>query len=170
MARVNIMTAITDNRTPAKMPRIGMWLIEVIEDSFPVTHQGTLERESITAQELTLQLLANALTKLKKLNIEMDEIEIYLDCTVVRSAFMNHWLDKWSINEWKSAKGEEIADKSTWMLLWNLLTETGKRYIAVDKQSRYENWMHTELNRAVTKKREKEIAEESIKKIMQKLA
>lgn len=149
MARVNVMTAITGNKSPAQIERVGMWMVEVIDDGFPITYQGMLKRESITGRELTLQLLANGLTKLRKLEIEFEEIAMYFDCQVVESAFLNKWIERWSEQDWKNAKGEEIADKDTWMMIWNLLTSLGKRYIAPREKSSYENWMHDQIEKAI---------------------
>ena len=170
MARVNVITSITDCKSPAKIQRVGMWLIEVIENATPTTYQGILIRESITGQELTLQLLANALTALKKLGIEMDEIAMFFNCQIVESAFLNKWLEKWSEHEWKSAKGEDIADKDTWLIIWNLLTAIGKRYITVKERSSFELWMQIQLNKEIEKIRNREAAEISIAKINEILA
>lgn len=164
------MIATTGSKSPARMQRVGMWLIEVIEDTFPVTYQGTLTRDSISAQELTLQLLANALTVIKNLDVEMETIEMYFDCQIVASAFLNKWIEKWSESEWKSAKGEDIADKNTWMLIWKLLNAIGKRYIAMKDRSSYANWMKIMLKKEEEKIRNQIIAEESIAKIKEKLA
>ena len=170
MARVNVVTSVTDSTCPAKMKRVGMWLVEVIEpkgleEPNVTTYQGTLERESITGKELTLQLLANGLTKLKKLNKEFDSISMYFNCQPVESAFLNKWLDKWSKDDWKSARGEDVADKETWILVWELLTDIGKDYIAMREKSSYANWMQTELKKMLKKIADKEAAVAGIKKI-----
>lgn len=170
MARVNVITSITDPKCPAKIQRVGIWIIEVVENSFPVTSQGMLVREAITGQELTLQLLANALTKAKQLNKEIESIEMYFNCEVVEERILNKWLEKWNDNEWKNAKGKDIADKDTWMLIWNLLIGLGNRYIVSQKQSSYELWMQSELRKQMEKIKDKAAAEESVKKIQEMLS
>ncbi len=149
MARVNIMTAVTNPTSPKPMKRIGMCMIEVIDNGFPKTIERYLERESITEKELSLQLLANALTILKRLNIEFEEVGIYSDCKYIESAFNNKWLDGWTESDWMNAKGKEVANKDLWKMIWELLTAIGKRYILPEDKSSYENWMHNQLDLVV---------------------
>ena len=170
MARVNVITRITKEKSPAKMQRVGMWLVEVIKDTYPETIQGFLQRESITGQELTLQLLCNAVSVVKKLNIDFESIAIYSDCEPVSRAFLNKWLEKWAVEDWKTSKGKEIADDTTWMLLWKLLNESGKRYILCDTKSSYHNWMATQIEKEMEKIKDIEAADAAVKKLEEILA
>ena len=164
MARVNVMTAITDNANHFKKQRIGMWLIEVIEGT-PTTYQGILTRDCIGGQELTLQLLANALTKVKSLDIQIDSIAMYMDCQLVESALLNQWLDKWFKNDWLRSRDRELADRDTWIIVWNLLTALGDRYIVMREPSSFENWMHTQLKSELKKIDDKKAAEEAVERV-----
>lgn len=169
MARVNIITKITDSETPAKLQRVGMYYVEIMNGK-TTKHQGMLTRESITGQELTLQLLANALTVIKYIDEELDSIEIYSDCKAVKNAFLNKWIDKWCAEQWKNAKGNDIADKETWMLVWRLLTRSGKRYIFAQEKSRWHDFMQVQLDKELEKLKQKQLAEEAVEKINRLLA
>lgn len=169
MARVNVITRINKENSPAKIERVGMWLIEVIKDGDPETQQGFLIREAITGKELTLQLLCNALSRVKKLGIDFESVEIYSDCEPVTSAFLNKWFYKWPDNGWKTTKGKEIADKETWEMLRKLLNESCKRYIICANKSSYHDWMGTEIKKKIEKIKNKAAAEAGVIKVREML-
>ena len=94
MDKVNIVT-VTTCKGPGKQEAVGMWLIEYINEKGTQTKQDFLYRESITANELTLQLMANAVYLISKTDIEFENVSVYMDCSNIASAFMNKWIEKW---------------------------------------------------------------------------
>lgn len=140
MDKVNIVTATTC-KGPARQEAVGKWLIEYIHDGEVSTKDGTLYRESITGNELTLQLLANAVYVVSKSDVVFETVEVRLDQKVIANAFMNQWIDKWVENDWKTAKGEDVANSDTWKKLYAIMDSTSKRFIVTDHRSRYTDWL-----------------------------
>lgn len=148
MDKVNIVT-VTTAKGPRKQEAVGMWLIEYINEKGTQTKQDFLYRESITANELTLQLMANAVFILSKANIEYESVTVYMDCPNIASAFMNKWIDKWIENDWKKATGDEIANSETWKMLYQLMSVCSKQFIVTDYRSRYTDWMNHEAEKHI---------------------
>lgn len=144
MDRVNIVTATTC-KGPAKQKATGMMLVEHIKDGIPNTIYKYLERDSITSKELSLQLLANSIYIVNRTKADFDSIEIYSDEPYVISAFENKWIEKWSANDWKNAKGKEVADAQLWQQITKLIQESGKRVIFTSAKSSYYEWMQLQM-------------------------
>lgn len=143
MDKVNIVT-VTTCKGPGKQEAVGMWLIEYINEKGTQTKQDFLYRESITANELTLQLMANAVYLISKTDIEFENVSVYMDCSNIASAFMNKWIDKWVENDWKKANGDEIANSTVWQQLYRIMDSCSKQFIVTDYRSRYTDWMNHE--------------------------
>lgn len=170
MARVNIHTKVSSENSPFGIPRVGMWLVEVINGDASDTFYRFSIRESAKAQELTLQMICNALTVTQKLNVEFESIEIYSDCKSVGNAFLNHWFEGWgSKQEWKTAKGEDIADKELWTQVWELQNAQGKRCIFSKEKSSYHDWMGTQIRKEIEKIKDKEAAAAGVEKVREML-
>lgn len=144
MDRVNIVTATTC-KGPAKQKATGMMLIEHIKDGIPNTIYQYLERDSITPKELSLQLLANALIIIKHSNADFDSVEIYSDESYLKSDFENKWLENWTANDWKNAKGKDVADAQLWQQITKLIQKSGKRVIFTSAKSSYYEWMQLQM-------------------------
>lgn len=146
MGKVNIVTATTC-KGPAKQEAAGKWLVEYINGNEIETKDGFLYRESTTGNELTLQLLANAVYLIGQSKEEFDTVECRIDSDVIASAFMNKWIDKWMENEWKTAKGNDVANSELWKQLYSIMNATSKRFIVTNYRSRYTDWMIFEAQR-----------------------
>ena len=143
MKRINL-TITTSCKGPGKQKAVGTYLIELVSEDKVTTHEGYLERDSISAAELTLQLLVNAMFIINKMHLELYSIEAYIDQPIILSAFRNRWIDKWQQAKWKNAQGKDIANAATWQKLIDQIGSNAERFIAVDEVSSYTNWCRTE--------------------------
>ena len=168
MDRVNI-TTVTTAKGPAEQRAIGMYLIEKIHDGIPKTIEGFLVREHITSKELTLQLFANAIHIVNKLDIEFESIACYFDEPFITSAFQNNWIDNWKSNEWKTIKGKEIANAQTWKTVCSMIENCTKRFIYMGEKSSYTNWMNTQCMKKEKELEQVDVAERSIAEIKRRL-
>lgn len=144
MDRVNIVT-ITSCKGPAKQKADGMFLVEQIHNGEPKTYTKIMHRDSITSKEFSLQLLGNAIYIVSRANIDFDSIEVYSDEPYVVSAFENKWIEKWTKDNWLTARGNEVAHKETWKKIIMLMNDSGKRFIFSREKSSYENWMRNQM-------------------------
>lgn len=144
MDRVNITIAHTC-KGPGRQKAVGMYLIECIHDGIPDTKYKCLVRESITSKELSLQLLANAIHMISRANADFDSVEIYSEEQYITNAFEQKWIEKWSENDWKNAKGKDVADAEIWQMIVEKMNSCGKRFIFCRNKSSYSNWMHQQM-------------------------
>lgn len=163
MDKVNIVIATTC-KGPAKQEAAGKWLIEYIHDGEVSTKDGILYRESITGNELTLQLLTNAVYVVSKSDVLFDTVEVRLDQKVIASAFMNKWIDNWKENDWKNSKGDDVANAETWKKLYSIMDSTAKRFIVTDHRSRYTDWLKYEAQKRLEVVKSKRELMEKLKK------
>lgn len=172
------ITTVTTAKGPAKQEAVGMFLVEVIRNGVPVTKQGFLERENITGKELTLQLFANAIFIASKEKTEFDSVECYLDEQSVVSAFSNNWISNWKSNEWKTAKGAEIANTDTWKAVCEQIEKLTKRLIVTYSpqsedpsifKSSYTNWMGIQCNKRLNDIKEQRMIDAKIQQFKEKM-
>ncbi len=51
------------------------------------------------------------------------DIVFHTDSKYLQRAFMNHWIDKWKRNGWKTAQGTSVLNKDLWMGLISLMSQ-----------------------------------------------
>lgn len=164
MARLNIHVA-TNAKGPSKQHVIGMYVIELIDDKGKLdTRDGMLIRESATGQELTLMLLINALFITSKIRNDYESLGIYTNEQIIETAMLNKWIDKWSENDWKNAKGKEVGNAKLWQQATELMKKCSERTIfsgkyefdsseIIRRDSSFLTWMDIQIDK---KKRELE--------------
>lgn len=150
MDRVNIVT-ITSGNGPSKQKMDGMFLVEFLHNGEPLTKTKIIHKDSITSKEFSLQLLANAMYMVNHANTDFDSIEIYSDEPYITSAFENKWIEKWSEENWITAKGKDVAHKEIWKMILDMMNESGKRFIFSSEKSSYENWMRNQMEWQIKK-------------------
>ena len=163
MGKVNIVTATTC-KGPAKQEAAGKWLIEYVTEDGTETKDGFLYRQCTTGNELTLQLLTNAVYLIGKSKEEFDTVECRIDSDVIASAFMNKWIDNWKENDWKNSKGDDVANAETWKKLYSIMDSTAKRFIVTDHRSRYTDWLKYEAQKRLEVVKSKRELMEKLKK------
>lgn len=152
MDRVNIHITSTA-KGPAAQESVGMFIIEVVRGKELVTEEGFLYREKITGCELELQLFVNALHKARSIHDEYDTIECYIENERICTAFSDRWIDSWQSNEWKTAKGKEVANADTWKLLCDYIEKSTKKVIVKSaEKSSFRNWMRLQCKNSLETK------------------
>lgn len=98
-------------------------------------------KKEITAswKEAELTALTQALSRVKK----PCELTIYTENINIISSLNNGWVDKWAVNDWKNAKGEQIENADKWQELHKAIAiHTVSQ--ALDKENEYTSWMYSE--------------------------
>lgn len=157
MDKVSI-TTVTTAKSPKRQKAVGMFLVEVLHEDVPKTISKTLVRESVTNKELTIQLLANSICIINRINTECEEILMHIDEQIICSAISNKWIEKWSNNNWKNAKGEEVANAELWKVLQEEIKKCKYPLRVSEERSQYDDWMHNECNRELKKEKENDNA------------
>lgn len=148
MKKINIYTYVTV-KGPGKKDGSYTYLLEfeTAKGNATLTKQGEVEGVSETGANL--QILNEALNRVK----ERCEVTIYTDFQCLKVA-VEEWIPAWKKNQWKNAKGKEIANKEGWQRLAYLLGEH-VILIKAEEQHSYRYWIKTE-----TEKKEKERREQ----------
>lgn len=74
-----------------------------------------------TNNRMELMAFVEALKKIYREHLKGNTYELYSDSAYVVNAVNQSWVAKWSLNGWKTTKGEDIKNKDLW-----------KRYLALD--------------------------------------
>lgn len=168
MARVNIITRTTAKGI-GKQELVGGLMVEEIVNGKPKQYEHFLYRESMTSYEVTLQLLANALTIVKRSENDYESISIYTDVELVNTAFKNKWFEKWHDAEWKNAKGEQIANSEEWQHLWKLLYPLAERYSITDSYSRWGGTLLMHCEKELENHRYHQLVDENVNRVKERL-
>lgn len=168
MARINIVLATT-SKGPSEQECVGGYIVEEIINGKAKKCEKFLYREHISRDELTLQLLANAITLVKRSENEYESIEIYSDAGTVKNAFINHWIDNWNENDWITAKKEKVKHEDTWKFIWKTMQPIMERCIFCSKESRWSNELHQHCENELEKVKNTQLVEENVKKIKEML-
>lgn len=144
MKKINIYSYVTV-KGPGKKDGSFTYLLEfeTAKGNATLTKQGEVKEASET--RANLQILIEALGRIK----ERCEVTIYTDYTGLKIA-VEEWLQEWKKNQWKNAKGKEIANKEEWQKIAYLLGEH-QIIIKSNEAHSYREWIKTE-----TEKKEKE--------------
>lgn len=120
----------------------GMWLIEYIKSNGePETRQGTIYRETITETALTLELLNQALSRLKKNCL----ILINTECEHILNTMRNHWLPQWQQNGWTKARGKPVKNAVLWQQCADSMANHSVSF--TKEWHPYKSLMQTEIRR-----------------------
>ena len=109
------------------------------------TSKGPADRTWIEEVEATANEAALIAIIMAIQHITMPcDLEIYTESRFVASAF--GWLPGWKENDWKTAKGKEVAHKEQWQQLDNLIT--GRNItIHCQEDNSFRKWQKFELKR-----------------------
>lgn len=120
----------------------GMWLIEYIKSNGePETRKEIITREQTTEIVLVLELLNQALARLKKPCM----ILVNTECEHILNATTNHWLPQWQKNGWTKAGGKPVKNAELWKQCADLMSN---HYLSFVKEwHSYKNFMQTEIRR-----------------------
>ena len=130
MRQVNIYTATT-----LQNGIIG-YILELVTDTDPITLDSTELLYDMKPNRAELTAVIKALQRMK----EKCELVIYTESPYVANAFNAGWPDKWKQNNYKTAKGGDVANADEWRKLDELLA--GHKYeFRLQEEHSYRNWL-----------------------------
>lgn len=119
------------------------YILETETNKGPATVGDKLKLEQCTENEAELTVLETALQRMRT----PAEVHIYTESRYIAAAWNQEWLRKWQENDWKNAKGEEIAHADK----WKAVSECSSRHniiIHLKEKHSYKEWMEAEARRA----------------------
>lgn len=117
-----------------------------LEDSkdCTLTKFGTVEQ--VTENESYLRALKHALGRMTK----KCDLSVWTDNAYMANAFEQGWLSGWIENDWKNAKGREVASRSEWEEITRLLDGVVPEF-HVNEKHPFKQWLESELQRRAKK-------------------
>lgn len=109
MQTVNIYTHTTI-RGPGKRDGAGVYVLQLDGVGDRGTRKHTTILRGMTQQGAELELLRMALERLRT---EV-YLRIFTENASVAAAMANGWVERWEREEWKTSKGETVANAEAW--------------------------------------------------------
>ena len=147
MQDVNIYIE-TSNKGPVRRDGEYIYVLECLRDGEPVTRDGRGQLKNTTENQLTLQALLEALSRLRC----PCELRIYTQCEYVANAIKNGWARQWQKNGWQTAKGKPVKDLKLWEKVMDQLDR--HLYRLFGGCTEYSIWMADEMRRDKTRNNE----------------
>lgn len=137
--KVNIYIE-TSVHGPAQHGGCYMYLIEyTVSTGEPATLWKVSEWTDKKENELTLEALAASLARLKASCV----ITLFTSCQYVHSAVECGWMENWRYNNWQTAAGKEIRNRSLWEKIEAMMA--AHLIFATRESHSYKNWMQMQL-------------------------
>lgn len=136
----------TSVKAPSKRKAAGMYILEFIkENGEPATRNEVIYCANTGENELVLQLLGSAFSRLRK----PCSVLVNTTCQHVLNVFNNFWLPIWEKNGWINAKGKAVGNKE----LWQQLKEAMEDHLVsvTDEEHSYKNVMQDTLRHELEK-------------------
>ena len=141
MDRVHIYT-YTDILGPRKRTGYYIYLLEMGTARGPATlHQ--IEKVAEPETENKVQLLA-VVKALQRLTRNCD-LAIHTHSRYVADGFEKGWIEKWAGSDWKTGKGDPVANREQWEEIAELLN--AHEFEFYPGRHAYSIWMAREINR-----------------------
>ena len=119
---------------------VGFVLEEESHKDKTLTQFGKVE--NVTANQAVLLALIHALRRIKT----GTDITIWTDSFYIQSALVHGWLEEWSENGWKTAKGKEICNEKEWKQIKELLGDVEPEF-EIGTQHPFKNYLKSEVER-----------------------
>ena len=119
---------------------VGFVLEEESHKDKTLTQFGKVE--NVTANQAVLLALIHAMRRIKT----GTDITIWTDSFYVQSALVHGWLEEWSENGWKTAKGKEICNEKEWKQIKELLGDVEPEF-EIGTQHPFKNYLKSEVER-----------------------
>lgn len=119
---------------------VGFVLEEESHKDKTLTQFGKVE--NVTANQAVLLALIHALRRIKT----GTDITIWTDSFYVQSALVHGWLEEWSENGWKTARGKEICNEKEWRQIKELLGDVEPEF-EIGTQHPFKNYLKSEVER-----------------------
>lgn len=119
---------------------VGFVLEEESHKDKTLTQFGKVE--NVTANQAVLLALIHALRRIKT----GTDITIWTDSFYIQSALVHGWLEEWSENGWKTARGKEICNEKEWKQIKELMGDVEPEF-EVGAQHPFKNYLKSEVER-----------------------
>ena len=120
-------------------PGIGAYAYVIIvkNENSDVIEETNYSNSSIntTNNKMELSAVISGIEKIKELNINTNDINIYTDSQYVVNAFNMHWIDSWIKNDFRRNKKDEVKNIDLWERLITLLKNFNYSFIWVKGHS-----------------------------------
>lgn len=140
----------TSVKGPAVREAAGEWLVEYITSTgVPVTRGGILWKEKTTRNAITLELLREALSILKK----TCSIRVFTQSEHILNTVNNHRLPQWEKRGWINAKGKPVGNLELWQQVYALM---GNHFLEVTSEwHEYQAVMQHDIRKEIKKRHDK---------------
>lgn len=112
----------------SKNPGPGGWAVAFNYETGCATFSGG--EEETTNNRMELLAVVRAMKEI--VSSKGFEFEILSDSAYVVNAIKNCWLEKWMMNNWLTAKGDEVKNKDLWRMFIKLRKEARENKIKVE--------------------------------------
>ena len=123
---------------------VGFVLEEESHKDKTLTQFGKVE--NVTANQAVLLALIHALRRIKT----GTDITIWTDSYYIQSALVHGWLEEWSENGWKTARGKEICNEKEWKQIKELMGDVEPEF-EIGTQHPLKNYLKSEVERRAKK-------------------
>ena len=141
MRQVNIYTQSSIRSLKPQDGAIG-YLLEMKTERGPVTLSKIDEIQNVTANQSELQVLIEALKRLK----EICMLTIYTESSYVAAGYEKGWVKKWIQNGWQTARKKEVSNRTEWEELTELI-EKHPYSFRIEQEHEYRDWLQMEVAR-----------------------
>ena len=117
-----------------------IFILEYKTDAGTCTKTKEIQIKDSTVNNAEIESMIQAVSALK----EKCKLLIHTDNKYIYGAFENKWIDTWRANNYKSAKGKEVANRENWEKLLELLNGH-EVTICFNQDHEYKSWMKTQL-------------------------
>lgn len=82
---------------------------------------------------------------LSRITSQCDAV-IHTDCQYVASAYENGWIGDWMDHDWHNSRGKEVANRSEWQQINDLLGSRTPKFVVGEDHS-YKSWLISEVQK-----------------------
>lgn len=138
---VNVYTA-TSIHSPKRQDGYIAFVLEYPVRPEPATLSRIAPVQRMTGHQAGLAAVTEAVKRMRR----KCHLMIYTDDEYVAAAFTQGWIEKWRTGDWKTASGKEVANRTEWEFLLDLLDGNVLEF-KVKEPHAYREWMQRELER-----------------------
>ncbi|MCM1039825.1 MAG: hypothetical protein NC434_10925 [Ruminococcus sp.] len=131
----------TTVKGPRKQKGAYTYVLETMTSKGAATRSNTCVMDGVTEHQAYLLVLAAGMKRLNK----HCKLVIHIDSVFIASC-VEKWLGTWRKNDWRNAKGQQIAHVKEWKELASMLDVHETRFVVGEKNT-YSDWLKSEAER-----------------------
>lgn len=114
-------------------PGKGGFAYMIYDEVDVVWYDGHGKYEDTTNNQMELFAAIEALRVLNANKAPFKKITIFSNSAYVVNCFKEDWISRWEKNGWKTHKGEDVVNKSFWLVLNKIVTKMSVKFERVKK-------------------------------------